>query len=96
MFARLVTAKATPEELERVTDLAEQQLLGARERPGYLGFYLLVDDGTGNVATISLWATREAMEEVARATDSGTHDEGADAAGLSALRLTTYEVKVRD
>jgi hypothetical protein len=35
------------------------------------------------------------MEEVARSTAAGIHDQGIEATGLTSPRLETYEVKVQ-
>jgi heme-degrading monooxygenase HmoA len=94
MFARVITAQAGAEGFDNVIGLAEQQLPAARQRPGFRGFYLLADDETGKLINISFWETREHMEEVARGTAAGIHDEGVGAADLTSLRLETYEVKM--
>ena len=44
--------------------LAREQLPGARQQPGFKGFYLLTDTETGTIMTISLWETRDQMEAV--------------------------------
>ena len=95
MFARVITAHAGPERFGEVLDLTERQMSTARNRPGFQGFYLLADDETGNLITISLWKTREQMEEVARGTATGIHDQGIEATGLTSPRLETYEVKMQ-
>jgi heme-degrading monooxygenase HmoA len=95
MFARVITAQAGAEGFDEIIGLAEQQLPAARQRPGFQGFYLLADDETGKLINISLWETREDMEEVARGTPAGIHDRGIEATGLKSLRLETYEVKMR-
>jgi heme-degrading monooxygenase HmoA len=94
MFARVITARAGDNGFENLVRLANQELPDARQRPGFAGFFLLVDDSTGNVITISLWETRENMEAVARGTTAGIHDEAVPETGLSSLRLETYEVAV--
>jgi len=94
MFARVITAQAGAEGFENVIGLAEQQLPAAKQMPGFLGFYLLADDETGKLITISFWETREHMEEVARGTGAGVHDEGIEATGLTPPRLETYEVRL--
>ena len=94
MFARVITAQAGDAGSEDVVRLAEQQLPGARQRPGFAGFYLLVDDSAGKVITISLWDSREDLEAVAEGAADGIHDEGVSETGLSSLRLETYEVAV--
>ena len=93
MFARVITAQAGAEGFDGTIRLAEQQLPGARQQPGFKGYYLLTDAETGKVVIISLWETREQMDAVAAgAGPSGVRDEGIPATGLTALRLETYEV----
>ena len=95
MFARVITAQAGPEGFDNIIELAEQQLPAARQRPGFQGFYLLADDETGKLINISFWETREHMEQVARGTAAGIHDQGIEATGLTSPRLETYEVKLQ-
>jgi heme-degrading monooxygenase HmoA len=95
MFARVITAQAGPQGFDDVIALAERQLPGARERPGFKGFYVLTDDDTGKVITISFWETRDQLEQVTQGTTAGIHDEGIDATGLVSPRLETYEVTVQ-
>ena len=90
MFARVITAHAGPEGFDGAIRLARQQLPGAREQPGFKGYYLLTDEETGKLLIISLWETREQMEAVAG--PSGIRDEGISATGLTQLHLETYEV----
>jgi heme-degrading monooxygenase HmoA len=94
MFARVTTAQAGAGGFDDIVGLAERQLPAARQRPGFQGFYLLADDETGRLINISLWDTREHMEEVAQGTAAGIHDQGIEATGLTSPRLETYEVKM--
>ena len=96
MFARVITAEAGTAGLDGAVRLAEQQLPGARQKPGFRGYYLLTDPENGKLLIISLWETREQMDAVtAGAGASGIRDEGVPATGLTAMRLETYEVPVR-
>jgi heme-degrading monooxygenase HmoA len=73
--------------------LFEQQLPGARQQPGFSGYYLLTDAETGRLVVISLWETREHMDAVAAgAGPSGIRDQQIPATGLADVRLETYEV----
>ena len=93
MFARVITAKAGAEGFDGTIRLAEQQLPGARQQPGFKGYYVLTDAETGKLVVISLWETREQMDAVtAGAGVSGVRDQGIPATGLTALHLETYEV----
>src|SRR6201996_5111270 len=97
MFARVITAQAGTEGIDGAVGLAEQQLPGARQLPGFKGYYLLTDAETGKLLIISLWETREQMDAVtAGAGPSGIREEGIQATGLTALHLETYEVAVHD
>ncbi len=93
MFARVITAQAGSEGFDGAIRLAEQQLPGARQLPGFNGYYLLTDAETGKIVIISLWETREQMDAVtAGAGPSGIRDQDDPATGLTALHLDTYEV----
>lgn len=94
MYARVITAEAGPDGFDSLVRLAEQQLPGAWQQPGFEGFYLLADDATGRLMNISLWQTREHMEAVAQGTAAGVHEESVDATGLTTPHLETYEVKL--
>jgi heme-degrading monooxygenase HmoA len=95
MFARVITARAGAGGLDHAIRLARQQLPGARQQPGFRGFYLLTDVETGKLITISLWETREQMEAVGRGTPAGIHDQAAAAMGLTTPSLETYEVTMQ-
>ena len=64
MFARIITARAGAEGFDGAIRLAGQQLPGARQMPGFKGYYLLTDAETGKLVIISLWETREQMDAV--------------------------------
>ena len=96
MFARVITAQAGTEGFDGTIRLAEEQLPGARQRPGFKGYYLLTEAETGKVIIISLWETREQMDaDTAGAGSSGIRDEGIPATRLTAQRLETYEVTMQ-
>jgi len=93
MFARVITAQAGIQGFDNAISLVREQLPGARQQPGFKGFYLLTDADTGKFITISLWETREQMEAVAvQAGPSGIHNQGSPATGLTSPHLETYEV----
>jgi heme-degrading monooxygenase HmoA len=87
-FARVITTQAGAKGFDDLIRLAQQQLPGARQQPGFKGFYLLTDAEAGKVMTISLWDTREQ-------TPSGIRDQAAPAAGLTPPQLETYEVTMQ-
>lgn len=95
MFARVITARAGEGGFDAVIRLANRELPSVRQRPGFSGYFLLTDASSGNVIVISLWRTREDMEEVARGTANGIRDDAIPETGLQALRLGTYDVAVQ-
>jgi heme-degrading monooxygenase HmoA len=95
MFARVITAQTEPEGFEDAIRFAQQQLPDARQLPGFQGFYLLADDESGKLITISFWQTREQMEAVGQDTPSGIHDEALSVTGLASLHLDTYKVALQ-
>jgi quinol monooxygenase YgiN len=96
MFARVITAEAGTGELSSFMRLARRQLPGARQMPGFSGYYVLTDPGTGKLMVISLRETREQMEAAAAGTgESGVRDEGIPPAALTSLNLETYEVALQ-
>ena len=96
MFARVITAEAGADGFDGVMRLAREQLYGARQLPGFRGYYVLADAGTGKVMAISLWETREQMQAVAAgAGASGIREEGIPATGITSLNLETYEVALQ-
>jgi uncharacterized protein len=84
-FARVITAQAEATGLDDFIRGVQQQLPGARQQPGFKGFYLLTDAETGKIMTISLWDTREQMP-------SGVQDQGVPATWRTPPQLETYEV----
>jgi heme-degrading monooxygenase HmoA len=96
MFARVITAEAGADGFDSAMRFIRQQIPRASQQPGFKGYYVLTDAGTGKFMAISLWETREQMEAVAAgAGASGIRDEGAAAAVLTSLNLETYEVALQ-
>lgn len=85
MFARVITAQAGPQGFDGFIGLAEQQLPGASQLPGFRGYYVLTSAETGKVMIVSLWETREQMPV-------GVQDQGRQETGLTQPGLETYEV----
>jgi len=87
MFARVITAQTQPQGLDAVIDLFRDQLPGARELPGFIGFNLLTNAETGKVMIISLWETREQMP-------AGIREPAVPVTWLTPPQLETYELTV--
>lgn len=91
MFARVIAAQATPDQLDGAITLGRDQLPAVVQRPGFSGFYLLTDAETGKVMTISLWETREQLDAV-EAEAAEIRREEAPALGAPSMSAETYEV----
>lgn len=95
MFARVSTAKVATAQLDVAVRHSQEQLPAAEHRAGFEGFSLLVNRESGEIMTISLWDTREHVEEH-EARTRGT--QGGPAADLEVPvpDVTVYEVALRD
>ena len=93
-FARVVTAQAGAQGFDDFIRFAQQQLPGFRQQPGFKGFYLLTDAGTGKVITISLWDTHEQMT-AAETAGARLTAQAAPATGLTQLQRETYAVSIQ-
>ena len=67
MFARVITAQAGTQGFDSFIRVAREQLPGARQQPGFKGYYVLTDPESGKIIIISLWESREQMEAVGAA-----------------------------
>jgi heme-degrading monooxygenase HmoA len=94
MFARVITAQTGEAGSDAAIRLASQRLPDARQRPGFAGYSLLVDDASGKVIIILMWETREDMKAVTRGTADGIHNDGLAETGLDSTRLETFAVAV--
>jgi heme-degrading monooxygenase HmoA len=64
VFARAISAQTAPDGSDRAIWIAQEQLLGVREQPGFSSFYLLANRTSGKLLTISLWQSREDLRIV--------------------------------
>lgn len=64
MFARVQTVHQPADKLDLLTRVAADQLPGARELPGFNGFYYLVDRANEKAVVISLWATEDDLRQL--------------------------------
>lgn len=91
MFARVITAQVGAEGVDGAVRVAQEQLPAVREQPGFKGFYLLAEPGTGRLMTISLWETRQHVRAV-EAQAAQIRSQAAPAIGVTAPHVETYEV----
>jgi heme-degrading monooxygenase HmoA len=92
MFARVSTAQAGIQGFDTAIGLLQEQLPGARQLPGFTGFYLLTDAETGKLIVISLWDARDQTDAVtAQAGPSGIRSEaGTELTALHPRNLRSH------
>ncbi len=95
MFARVISAQTTVDQVDGAVQIAKQQLPGARGQPGYQGFYALADRATGKLMTISLWESREDLDAV-EARAGQVREQAARSLSTAAPPVEVYEVEIAD
>jgi len=63
MFARVNSAQIEAGQLSGLVKFSEEQLPAAQEAPGFKGFYLLADQRSGKVVSISLWDSDDDLRQ---------------------------------
>jgi heme-degrading monooxygenase HmoA len=63
MFARVNSTQITAGQLAGLVKFSEEQLPAAREAPGFKGFYLLADQRSGKIVSISLWESDDDLRQ---------------------------------
>jgi heme-degrading monooxygenase HmoA len=96
VFARVISAQNAADLLDRAIRIAQQQLPGIRDQPGFSGFYLLADRTSGKLMTISLWQSREDLRRVkSRSARLRSKAAGEIEIGVNTPRVDIYEVAVQ-
>lgn len=96
MFARVITARVSAEQVAQLEQVARDQLPGAQARPGYRGYSMLWSETSSSALIVSLWDTREEMDAVSAGTADGIHDGGLSPEDLERLHLETFTVLLHD
>jgi heme-degrading monooxygenase HmoA len=92
MFTRVISAQTAPDGFDSVVRFAQEQLPGFQALPGFQGFYLLTDRETGDLMTISLWDTREDVEQV-EARAAQLRSEAVESTGIPQPPARIYQVE---
>jgi heme-degrading monooxygenase HmoA len=95
VFARVISAQATADQIDGAVQIAKQQLPGTRGQQGYQGFYLLADRTGGKLMTISLWESREDFHPV-EARAARVREETAEAIKTTAPPVDVCQVVLAD
>jgi len=92
MFTRVISAQTAPDGFDSVVRFTQEQLPGFQALPGFRGFYLLTDRETGDLMTISLWDTREDVEQV-EARAAQLRSEAVESTGIPQPPARIYQVE---
>ncbi len=93
MLARVSTYAGTPDQAEEGIRNFQGLTEVLRSLDGFEGAYLLVDRGTGNAVTITLWSSEDALQASAERAKQ-MRSEAAGSAGMSIESVENYEVAV--
>ena len=91
MYARVTRSTIAPEKVDESIAWFEQTALPrAQSTPGFGGALELYDRETGAALTVTLWGTKEALEESERLA-ANLRSEGASEADFEILGVERYE-----
>jgi quinol monooxygenase YgiN len=92
MFGRVTEITGSPDRVDdAIRQLREQVVPAVREMPGAKGFVAFVDRESGRTFGISLWESREAMEQT-RDRAASLRSGAAQASGGEIAGVTEYEM----
>jgi len=91
MFARVNSVQTATDKLAGLVKWAEEQLPAAHEAPGFKGFYLLADRQSGQIVSISLWASDDDLRRF-EARGAQARKEASSDLGIAPTPFDIYEV----
>jgi len=93
VVARLSTYEGPAEEIDRMRDSFERLTDELRSLDGFEDAYLLIDSGSGNAITLTLWDNQAAVESSAGRAQQ-MREEVASAAQHQIKSVDNYEVRL--
>ena len=91
MFARVNSAQLEAGQLAGLVRFSGEQLPAAREAPGFKGFYLLADQRSGKVVSISLWESDDDLRHF-EARGAQLREQAASELDIAPTPVDLYEV----
>jgi heme-degrading monooxygenase HmoA len=91
MFARVNSVQTATDKLAGLVKFSEEQLPAVREAPGFKGFYLLADRQSGEVVSISLWASDDDLRQF-EARGAQVRKKASSDLGIASPPVDIYEV----
>ncbi len=90
MYGRLTIIDGSPDRLDLLPE-PQEQVIAPDEMPGLRALYCLIDPSTGQGASLSIWDTREAMEESEGRAEQQRHQAEETGGGKV---VSTYRMEV--
>ena len=90
MFSRVNTVHQPAGKLDELAQIAARQMPGAHGLPGFSGFYYLVDRDNEKALVISLWDTKENLQQLDA--HAKVRDEVETEAGMKSPPTEIFEV----
>jgi quinol monooxygenase YgiN len=96
VFARVSTFQGDPKETDNSVQTVWNEIVPKIPKfKGCMGFYYLVDRNSGKSIGITLWETREALDESKRAADEN-RNQTADKAGGEIISVEQFEIAISE
>jgi heme-degrading monooxygenase HmoA len=91
VFARVNSAQISADQLTGLVKFSGEQLPAAQEAPGFKGFYLLADQRSGKVVSISLWESDDDLRQF-EARGARLREEATAELDIAPTPIDLYEV----
>jgi len=92
MFAQVNSVQTATDKLTGLVTWAEERLPAFRDTPGFKGLYVLADQQSGKVVTISLWESEDDLRRNNEARGAQARREASTDLGIAATPVDIYEV----
>ena len=92
MFAQVNSVQTATDKLTGLVNWAEERLPAFRDTPGFKGLYVLADQQSGKVVTISLWDSEDDLRRNNEARGAQARREASTDLGIAATPVDIYEV----
>jgi heme-degrading monooxygenase HmoA len=91
MLARINSVQMAADQLAGLIKFSEERFPDARAAPGFKGFYLLADHESGKVVSISLWDSKDDLQQF-EARGAQMRKEATSEVGIAPTPVDIYEV----
>ena len=92
MFAQVNSVQTATDKLAGLVTWAEERLPAFRDTPGFKGLYVLADQQSGKVVTISLWDSEDDLRRNNEARGAQARRDASTELGIAANPVDIYEV----